>query len=1028
MKSAELIKQLRDAYRVDETEFVQKLIKDASLPKDALDRIHDRCKTWVEQIRHERLNQGGLDAFLERYDLSSEEGIALMCLAEALLRIPDKKTIDALIKDKIAPLNWQQHLKDNPSFFVNAATYGLMLTGKVLNTNDSSERDKTLTNTLQKLVARLGEPFIRMATLTAMKILGRQFVMGETIEKAIKRAKPMEAKGYLYSYDMLGEAAKTERDAEIYFAAYQHAIQSIAASLNSSEQDKTNHNKEHNPMNSPGISVKLSALHPRYEWVNRERMQKELLPKLIILVKEAKAANIGFTIDAEEADRLELSLCLAEELFKSGELNGWQGFGMVVQAYQKRAPFLIDYLSQLARTYNQKMMIRLVKGAYWDSEIKWSQEKGLSGYPVYTRKASTDVAYLACVKKLFAATDVIFPQFATHNAYTAAAVLEMCPPGQSFEFQRLHGMGEPLYDKIVGSNNLNIPCRIYAPVGGYDTLLAYLVRRLLENGANTSFVNRIIDQKIPIETLVQNPIETLFNYSAIPHPKIPLPVDIYMPVRTNSSGIDLSNPNEINPILEQVETCFSTQFKTPIKEISMEDLDKLIERAHDAQFAWDKSGVKNRAACLEKMANLLEAHQAELLALLIREGGKTFPDAIAEYREAIDFCHYYRDRLQKDFAVKVLPGPTGEYNQLSLHGRGVIVCISPWNFPLAIFLGQVVAALAAGNTVIAKPAGQTPYIALKAIELLHEAGVPKDCVQVAIGPGSKIGNALVEDLRTQGILFTGSTETARGINQKLANRQGPLIPFIAETGGQNALIVDSTALPEQVITDVVTSAFNSAGQRCSALRVVYLQNEIADKMIDMLKGSMAELKISDPFLLSTDIGPVIDEKAKATLEQHGEWLAQNAKLIYMCQLSDQLPNLPRGSFFAPRAYEIPSIRVLKNENFGPILHVIRYDLNNLNGVIEDINSTGFGLTFGIHSRIAERVDYIRQRIKAGNTYVNRNMIGAVVGVQPFGGEGLSGTGPKAGGPHMLPRLAIERTLSINTTAAGGNASLLSIGD
>lgn len=1005
---------MQTAYRMDETLCLETLLKEVHFSNEAVAQIKARAERLVKKVRKARLEHTGLDAFLHAYDLSTEEGITLMCLAEALLRIPDNNTIDRLIKDKLTSGNWEAHLGKSHSWFVNSATWGLLLTGKILDQSELTSNH--FLTVLKKLTYRLGEPMIRQAVIQAMKILGRQFVMGETIEAALKRAKAFEERGYRYSYDMLGEAAKTTKDAHRYFKSYQKAIEAIAK-----------HKIGLGPIEGPGISVKLSALHPRYEWVNRERMMQELLPKLKELTLQAKEANIGFTIDAEEADRLELSLLLIEHLIKDPAFKGWDGFGLAVQAYQKRAPFVLDKIIELARKHNQRLMIRLVKGAYWDSEIKWAQEKGLKGYPVFTRKASTDVSYLACVKKLFLANDIIFPQFATHNAYTLSAILEMAGSNRHFEFQCLHGMGDALYDNIVGKANLDIACRVYAPVGGYEELLAYLVRRLLENGANTSFVNQILDEQTSIDELIADPIAKVKHLSVKPHPKIPLPIDLYGN-RTNSIGLDLSNPAETTPMLTKVAELIPSILDTPVSVSTPEQITNALQSASMAAFEWDISGVERRADCLERMADLLENHKPELLALLIREAGKTVQDAVSEVREAIDFCRYYSFRARADFAIKVLPGPTGEYNQLSLHGRGVFACISPWNFPLAIFLGQVTAALVAGNTVIAKPASQTPRIALKAVALLHEAGVPKDVVQVLIGSGSQLGNRLIEDERIQGVMFTGYTDTARGINQSLAARKGPIVPFIAETGGQNAMIVDSSALPEQVITDVLASAFNSAGQRCSALRVLFLQSDIAPRVMSMLKGAMAELKIGDPLELSTDVGPVIDNAAKESLVSHVDRLTYDARLIYQCALPKDLPNLPFGAFFAPCAYEIPGIDYLTHEVFGPILHVIQYQSDNLDKVIDSINRTGYGLTLGIHSRINETIDYIRERVHVGNTYVNRNMIGAVVGVQPFGGEGLSGTGPKAGGPHILPRLAIERTLSINTTAAGGNATLMSLAE
>ncbi len=1000
------------AYRMDETECLNTIIPLATMPKASIIRIQKQARQLVELVRQTRLKKSGLDAFLYQYDLSSEEGIALMCLAEALLRIPDAETRDQLIKDKLTSPDWEQHLGKSDSLFVNAATFALMLTGKLLTTEN--QKNTSFLQVLKRWTSRTSEPIIRQAVSEAMKVLGRQFVMAPTIQGALKRAKPVEKRGYRYSYDMLGEAAKTAEDAKKYFESYQHAIQTIGTA-----------NQGLGSIRGPGISVKLSALHPRYEWVNRERIFQELLPQLKVLALQAKEKDMGFTIDAEEADRLDLSLLLIEAIVSDPIFKGWKGFGLAVQAYQKRAIYVIDWLVNLARRHQQTLMVRLVKGAYWDSEIKWTQERGLKSYPVFTRKSSTDVCYLACAKKLLEAQDIIFPQFATHNAYSVAAVLEMAGNNRNFEFQCLHGMGDPLYDNIVGEENLNVPCRIYAPVGGHEYLLAYLVRRLLENGANTSFVNRIIDEQTPIEDLIVDPVAKTEALSFKPHPRIPLPVNLYGFDRLNSLGLDLSNPEETIPLLQDIEKKFPQIAQEKIPLVTIEQVETVIKNAVLAFSSWDKTPVQERAQCLDRMADLLEKNRSALMALLIREGGKTVADAVSEVREAVDFCRYYSWRAREDFKPKILPGPTGEYNQLTLQGRGVIVCISPWNFPLAIFLGQVTAALAAGNTVIAKPASQTPKIAKLAVELLHQAGIPKEAVQCLVGSGSVVGNLLTSDLRIKGILFTGSTETARGINQTLAERKGTIVPFIAETGGQNAMIVDSSALPEQVITDVLISAFSSAGQRCSALRVLFIQEDVYDRMTSMLKGAMAELKVGDPFQLSTDVGPVIDESAKASLQKHAERMMQDARLIYKCVLPSDLPSYP---FFAPMAFEISGIEVLTQEVFGPILHVVRYAAKDLDKVLDSINNTGYGLTLGIHSRIQEKVEYSVSRLCVGNTYVNRTMIGAVVGVQPFGGEGLSGTGPKAGGPHMLSRLATERTVSINTTASGGNMALMSLSE
>ena len=1026
---------ITQAYHADETTCVERLIQAATLPTDALHRINQVAQKLVSEVRKRRTGKTGLDAFLYEYDLSSAEGIALMCLAEALLRIPDKATMDKLMQDKITSANWAEHAGKSDSFFVNAATWGLVLTGKILSPSESS--NNFLSGTLKKFIERSGAPVIRKAVKQAMKLLGHQFVMGEDIQDAIKRAVPLEGQGYRFSYDMLGEAARTAKDAERYFQAYSNAITSIGVA----SQGK-------GPIEGPGISVKLSALHPRYEFAQRETVIEQVAERLKALAVQAKAVNIGLTVDAEEAERLDLSLDIIEKVFSDPALNGWEGFGLAVQSYQKRAYFLIDWLVELARKQGRRLMVRLIKGAYWDAEIKNAQVKGLSNYPVFTRKAATDVSFIACARKILQSPDAIYPQFATHNAYTLAAVFEMAGERRDFEFQALHGMGYTLYDQVVGSEHLNIPCRIYAPVGGHEDLLAYLVRRLLENGANTSFVNRIVDENVPIADIIADPVAKMRILTFKPHPQIPLPLDIYGEERINSRGIDLTDYSELAELQTAMELAlqktwtagplidgkeYLSDAKPVLSPINHQitvgqtamaneaQIEQATASAHQAVWSWDNTSITERSACLERAGQLFEARMPELMVLLVKEAGKTFNDAIAEVREAVDFCRYYAERARNDLQLHTLPGPTGELNQISMHGRGVIACISPWNFPLAIFIGQVAAALVAGNPVIAKPAGQTPLIAALAVRILHEAGIPTNVLHLLPGSGSLVGARLVADERIKGIVFTGSTETARGINQTLANRLGAIVPLIAETGGQNAMIVDSSALPEQVVADVINSAFGSAGQRCSALRVLFVQNDIADKLIEMLKGAMAELRLGDPSFLATDIGPVIDEGARKTLEQHAARMHQEAKLIYQVSTPSEAQS---GTYFAPCAFELDSLNRLTQEVFGPILHVIRYDAKDLDKVIKDINNTGYGLTLGIQSRIDSTIDYIRSRLRVGNQYVNRTMIGAVVGVQPFGGEGLSGTGPKAGGPHYLLRLCTERSLSVNTTAAGGNASLL----
>ncbi|MBV8889036.1 MAG: bifunctional proline dehydrogenase/L-glutamate gamma-semialdehyde dehydrogenase PutA [Alphaproteobacteria bacterium] len=1025
---------IREAYRRDETESDARILAAAEIPIAARKRIAATARRLVEAVRRERHGKGGIDAFLNEYALSSQEGVALMCLAEALLRIPDTDTIDRLIRDKIGPADWQRHLGHSGSIFVNASTWALMLTGRLLRDDNALDWH----GIWHRLAARSGEPVIRQAVLAAMRILGRQFVMGRTIEEALARAEAAEHRGYRHSYDMLGEAARTATDAEHYRQAYEGAITAIGAAARGRAITE-----------APGISVKLSALHPRYELAQRERVLAELRPRLLSLARQAADAGIGFTIDAEEADRLDLSLDLIEALALAPKLAGWDGLGLAVQAYQKRALPLIDWLADLAARGRRRLMVRLVKGAYWDSEIKRTQERGLDAYPVYTRKVATDVSYLAAVRRMLAAGKAFYPQFATHNAHTVAAVLELAGDRTDWEFQRLHGMGEALYEQIVGPAGR--PCRLYAPVGSHENLLAYLVRRLLENGANTSFVNRIIDERAPIEEIIADPIARLDALPDKPHPDIPLPIDLYRPERRNSQGIDLSDPRALAQLREELEQALTRPWSAApivggiemagltepvldpsdrrrqvgtVANAAAATLECALRLAADTAPDWNRVRAEARAAALERAADRYEANRAELMAMIIREGGRTIPDALGELREAADFLRYYAAQARADFAApQRLPGPTGERNEISLHGRGVFACISPWNFPLSIFTGQVAAALAAGNAVIAKPAEQTPLIAAAAVRHLHAAGIPADVLHLLPGTGDAVGAPLVADTRIAGVAFTGSTETAQHINLALARRSGPIVPLIAETGGQNAMIVDSSALPEQVVSDVLSSAFDSAGQRCSALRLLYVQDDIADRLLPMLAGSMAELRIGDPALLATDIGPVIDRAARDALEQHAVRMTRDGALLYQCRMP---AGTEHGTFFAPRAFLIDSARRLRDEVFGPILHIVRWPADRLDGVLNEIAATGYGLTLGIHSRIGATVSRIRERLGIGNIYVNRNIIGAVVGAQPFGGEGLSGTGPKAGGPRYLYRFATERTVSTDTTASGGNATLLSL--
>ncbi len=1032
-KQTPLQDAITSAYRRDETLCVESLLSEATFSKDALQRIDKTAASLVAGTRQHRKKQGGLDAFLHQYDLSSEEGIALMCLAEALLRIPDSATVDLLISDKISTANWAKHAGASGSLFVNAATWSLMLTGKIY--APMLNQQKTLSSALQRFISRTGSTAIRPIILQGMKIIGKQYVMGTTIEAALKRAKSFEKLGYRYSYDMLGEAARTEEDAQHYFIAYQNAIQAIGKA-----------SKNLTPITGPGISIKLSALHPRYEVAKYERVLNELVPKLLSLAEAAKAQNIGLTVDAEEAERLELSLEIIERVFSNPVLNGWEGFGLAVQSYQKRAPFVLDWLADLSKRYQRRLMVRLIKGAYWDAEIKLSQVLGLEGYPVFSRKNSTDVSFIACAKKILAQPECFYAQFGTHNAYSIAAILEMAGSERHFEFQCLHGMGQPVYDQLVAK----IPCRIYAPVGTHKDLLGYLVRRLLENGANSSFINRIADDKTPIEKIIADPVARVASLTQKPHPYIPLPKHIFGEERLNSSGVDLSNMHTLAELKKAMEKMDEQQWRVGpiiagkmlttseerpvlspsnlqrivgfVHQATPNDVENALDKAHQATTRWANTAVDERANCLERAADLFEKNTPCLMTLLTREGGKHINDCISEIREAVDFCRYYAARARKDLLPIKLTGPTGEFNQLSLHPRGVFVCISPWNFPMAIFTGQIVAALVTGNTVLAKPAEQTPLIAAEVVRLLHEAGIPGDALHYLPGKGKIVGAKAVADTRTAGVMFTGSTETAKLIQQSLTDRPGPIVPLIAETGGQNAMIVDSSALPEQVVADVVSSAFNSAGQRCSALRVLFLQEDIAERTLHMLKGAMREMTLGEPSLLSTDVGPVIDKDALNMLNTHFAKMQREAKLIYQVPTGD----LPNGYFFAPAVFELNDLSILKREVFGPILHVIRYKGSELDRVLDQIINTGYGLTLGVHSRIDATIKHIESRMPVGNMYVNRNMIGAVVGVQPFGGEGLSGTGPKAGGPHYLPRLCLERSISINTTAAGGNATLVSL--
>jgi RHH-type proline utilization regulon transcriptional repressor/proline dehydrogenase/delta 1-pyrroline-5-carboxylate dehydrogenase len=994
--------KIRDLYRIDEEQVIDHILPLAEVGVKARSRAWERARQIVVNIRKDQDGQNGVDALLNEFSLSSEEGVVLMCLAEALLRVPDKETQDNLIRDKLANGDWSSHLGSSDSLFVNASSWGLLVTGKMVNYTDKNKEQHF--GVLKKTIGRLGEPVIRKSVNFAMKIMGKQFVMGQNINEAIERAAEKEQKGYVYSYDMLGEGARTMEDAERYFNSYMSAIHAIGQAANG-----------RGPIKSPGISVKLSAIHPRYEFSHRERVLTEIVPKLKELALAAKQYDIGFTVDAEEADRLDISLDVIEAVFSDDALGDWQGFGLAVQAYQKRAIFVVEWLTDLARRVGRKLMVRLVKGAYWDTEIKTTQQDGLDHFPVFTRKATTDVSYKACAIKLLEARDAIFPQFATHNAYTAATILEVAKgDNKGFEFQRLHGMGESLFDQIVEQDK--IQCRVYAPVGQHEDLLAYLVRRLLENGANSSFVNAIVDDTKPVEALLPDPVETLQGLRNKFNTQITLPIDLYGTERKNSKGMDLTDINAIAPLKDNLDKWFEenrideadikegflavrnpANHKEVVGQIPLHQSDEMqamLANADAAFTSWSNTPVSERAELLRRIADILERHHDELVAICIKEAGKITQDSIDEVREAVDFCRYYAVRAE-------------ELSQDErFEARGVILCISPWNFPLAIFLGQVAAAIVTGNTVIAKPAEQTSMIALRCIELMEIVGLPEHVVQAVIARGSDVGKHIVPDERIQAVMFTGSTETGTLISQILAERNDIQVPLIAETGGQNCMIVDSTALPEQVVDDVISSGFQSAGQRCSALRVLFLQEDVADGIIKMLKGALQELHIGDPAQLDTDVGPVIDEKALGTLTAHVEYLKTNGKLLFESPIPDNSEN--GAYFFAPRLYEIADLSVLKREVFGPVVHIIRYKANELDNVIDQINNTGYGLTMGVHSRIEERCQYLAKMSRAGNVYVNRNMIGAIVGVQPFGGRGLSGTGPKAGGPNYLTRLVKEK--------------------
>jgi RHH-type transcriptional regulator, proline utilization regulon repressor / proline dehydrogenase / delta 1-pyrroline-5-carboxylate dehydrogenase len=1031
---------LRDAFLKDESRTLDALIPVAKLAADANSRATATARTLVESVRARQQKHSGMQSFLTQYDLSSQEGVLLMCVAEALLRIPDTATADKLIKDKFSQGDWKKHLGASDSLLVNAGTWGMMLTGKLVTPTAESFAD--VGSWLTRLAAKAGEPIVRASLRQGMKLMAEQFVMGRNIEDALQRAISDDQAKYRHSYDMLGEAAMTAHDAERYFVAYQDAIKAISTAVKPGQS----------VFEAPGISVKLSALHPRYELAQRERVVKELLPKVMALAEMARDGGIGLTLDAEETERLEISLELFAAVYGSVRFVGYEGIGLAVQAYQKRASHVIDWLTALSAQHGRRMMTRLVKGAYWDTEIKRAQMQGFSGYPVFTRKSNTDVSYLACAAKMLAHPDAFYCQFATHNAHTVATILERAQSAgraamnAQFEFQRLHGMGMELYEGVV--TDFGAACRVYAPVGTHEDLLPYLVRRLLENGANSSFVNRIADPDVSIEDVIADPIAACESNPQKANTKLPLPRQLFIASdisRLNSSGFSFADVAATDALRDAMAATLSrndfvampliagdTMRGAPIDARcpatlarigGVEEADEqLLNLALDIASAWPGLPGEERAAVLERAADLLEARHPFFMALCVREAGKTLPDALGEVREAVDFCRYYATLARQHFAEpQLLSGPTGESNELSLHGRGVFAAISPWNFPLAIFLGQVAAAFAAGNAVVAKPAEQTPIIAFEAVKLLLEAGMPKDAIALLPGRGEIIGAKLVADHRVNGVVFTGGTSTAQAINRSLANRTAAIIPFIAETGGLNAMIADSSALPEQIVNDVIASAFNSAGQRCSALRILCVQKDIFPRLAKLLEGAMQELRLGDPQQLDTDIGPVIDREALDMLFAHRERMAQNFKTIGQTQLPR---DIPAGHFFAPCAFEIPTFDAIKTEVFGPILHVLPFEADQLMDVVDAINASGFGLTLGIHSRIEETIRAIRARARVGNVYVNRNQIGAVVGVQPFGGEGLSGTGPKAGGPNYLFRFASERTFTVNTAAAGGNAALI----
>ena len=1024
-KLARDIPPLRAPYAPPDEAIAAELLASAGRGSDAEARIDARATRLVEAIRARTGGLGGVEDFLHAYALSTREGLALMVLAEALLRVPDAETADRLIEDKLQAGDWARHGSRSAPLLVSASAWTLGLTVKVIQPGETPE------GIVDALIKRLGLPAVRAATRQAMRLLGSHFVLGQTIEEALGRAG--SHREFLYSFDMLGEGARTSTDARHYLDSYARAIEAIGKTAGNDPLPRR-----------PGISVKLSALHPRFEPLSRDRVLAELVPNLLELAQIAKRHELNFTIDAEEADRLELSLDVIAATLRDASLAGWDGFGLAVQAYQKRAGPLIDWIGAAAESLNRRLMIRLVKGAYWDTEVKRAQERGLPDYPVFTRKAMTDLCYLDCVRKLLVARPRLYPQFATHNALTVACVIEDAGGSSGYEFQRLHGMGEALYEALLAElPDLN--CRVYAPVGGHADLLAYLVRRLLENGANSSFVSVAADPSVPVETILRRPQGWIGDASHARHSHIPLPRDLFGASRRNSSGVEFGDSAALEALVAEIRSAPKIADAKPLIDgsavagreravsspidgavigaVQEGDESLVVAAMASAQAAfpaWSATPVAVRAAALERAGDLLEQNRGRLIALLQSEAGKTIDDCVSEVREAVDYCRFYAQDARRMLAPQALPGPTGESNELRMRGRGVFVCISPWNFPLAIFTGQVVAALAAGNAVVAKPAEQTPLVAFEAIRLLHRAGIPAGALNLVPGDG-KTGALLVADHRVAGVAFTGSTEVARGINRALAAKNGPIVPLIAETGGVNAMIVDATALPEQVTDDVIASAFRSAGQRCSALRLLCVQEDVADRVLDMVVGAARELSLGDPRELATHVGPVIDGEAKSKLDR---WIAMmDSRGAVLFRLEANPP--AGGTYVAPAIIELDSARELKEEVFGPVLHVVRWRSSELDRLLDDIAANNTALTLGIHSRIETVVTHVAARMPHGNIYVNRNMIGAVVGSQPFGGSHLSGTGPKAGGPNYLRRFALEQVVTVNTAASGGNATLLS---